>query len=42
MFVVWFSSEYFGADYSKSTAIAATGNNFELAMLVAISVFWHQ
>jgi ACR3 family arsenite transporter len=41
MFVLSFhGGKYFGADYSKSTAIAftATGNNFELAML-AIGVF---
>lgn len=42
MFVIsFFAGKYFGADYSRSTAIAftATGNNFELAIAVAIGVF---
>ncbi|WP_348822806.1 ACR3 family arsenite efflux transporter [Flavobacterium aestuarii] len=42
MFVAsFFAGKYFGADYSKSTAIAftATGNNFELAIAVSIGVF---
>lgn len=42
MFVLsFFTGKYFGADYSRSTSIAftATGNNFELAIAVAIGVF---
>jgi len=42
MFVIsFFAGKYSGADYSRSTSIAftATGNNFELAIAVAIGVF---
>jgi ACR3 family arsenite transporter len=42
MFVFsFFAGKFFGADYAKSTSIAftATGNNFELAIAVAIGVF---
>lgn len=37
----FFLGKFFGADYSRSTSIAftATGNNFELAIAVAIGVF---
>jgi len=42
MFILsFFIGKFFGADYSRSTSIAftATGNNFELAIAVAIGVF---
>lgn len=42
MFIIsFFTAKYFGADYSNATSIAftATGNNFELAIAVAIGVF---
>jgi ACR3 family arsenite transporter len=42
MFVLsFFIGKSFGADYSRSTSVAftATGNNFELAIAVAIGVF---
>jgi ACR3 family arsenite transporter len=42
MFIIsFFTGKYAGADYGKRTAIAftATGNNFELAIAVAIGVF---
>ena len=42
MFIISFLiGKYFGADYSKTTSIAftATGNNFELAIAMAIGIF---
>ncbi len=40
-FISFFISKYLGAEYNKNASIAftATGNNFELAIAVAIAVF---
>lgn len=40
-FISFFISKYMGAEYNKNASIAftATGNNFELAIAVAIAVF---